>query len=181
MSLNYVALKLKPLHVFGSQLRAPERDEFMTRRRGHPLSHSSSLRNCGSVGLCYVLCLIGCVRCQHIYLPRALNKCDCGKNTSLLPARMLRAGSVFGGVCESVSLWVCALSAENIELLLVGNRCNLVEICQMGNARSVWKLVTFDLDFWPWELFSYFFNSGYNFWMVRPSNFILSLRHFQNI
>jgi len=37
------------------------------------------------------------------------------------------------------------------------NWCNLVGICPMWNAKSGWKFVTFDLDIWPWELFSYFF------------------------
>jgi len=30
--------------------------------------------------------------------------------------------------------------------LLVGNICNLVGICPMGNARSGYKLVTFDFE-----------------------------------
>jgi len=29
--------------------------------------------------------------------------------------------------------------------------------CPMGNAKSDWKLVTFDIDLWPWKLFLYFF------------------------
>jgi len=59
-----------------------------------------------------------------------------------LPARLLRAGIVFDGVCDSVCLCV-RLPAQNLK-----NYC--------VNARSDWKLVTFDLDLWPWELFSYF-------------------------
>jgi len=70
----------------------------------------------------------------------------------LLPARMLPAGIVCGGVC----LWVCVSVRRKSRKLLVGNRCNLVGICPMGDAKSDWKLVTFDLDLWPWELFSYF-------------------------
>ena len=41
--------------------------------------------------------------------------------------------------------------------LLVVNRCNLVGICLMGNPRSGWNFMTFDLDLWPWELLSHFF------------------------
>jgi len=47
--------------------------------------------------------------------------------------------------------------------LLIRNWCNLVGICPMVSARSGWKLMTFDLDLWPWELFSCYFSSGYTF------------------
>jgi len=40
--------------------------------------------------------------------------------------------------------------------LLIRYWCNLVGICPMANDRSDSKLVTFDLDFWPWELFVLF-------------------------
>jgi len=43
----------------------------------------------------------------------------------------------------SVSLCVCL---HRMSKLLVGNRCYLVVICPMVNARSGWKLMTFDLD-----------------------------------
>jgi len=39
---------------------------------------------------------------------------------------------------------------------MVGNWCIFVKICPMGNARGGWKLVTFNIDLWPWKLFSYF-------------------------
>jgi len=79
-------------------------------------------------------------------------------------------------VCASVSV------RTKFRKLLVRNWCNLVEICPMVNARSALKLMTFDLDLWLWELFSYVFNSDYIFWMAWPSNFIFSLKtHFQNI
>jgi len=54
---------------------------------------------------------------------------------------VLRAGI---GVC---------VSAQKSRKLQIRNRCNLVGICLMVNARSGWKLVTFDCDLWPWELF----------------------------
>jgi len=47
----------------------------------------------------------------------------------------------------------------------------------MANARSVWKLVTFDLNLWPWELFSHFKNSGY-LRMALPSNFIFGMERY---
>jgi len=52
-------------------------------------------------------------------------------------------GIVFSGVCLSVHLSVCRTKSRK---LLIRNWCNLA---------GVWKLVTFDLDFWPWELFSH--------------------------
>jgi len=68
--------------------------------------------------------------------------------------------------------------------------------CPMVNPRSGWKLVISDLDpdlwprryltliltFDPGELFSYYFNSCYIFWMALPCNFIFSLEiHLENI
>jgi len=92
-----------------------------------------------------------------------------------LPAHMLQTGVVFGGICLRVSAFVCWKSRK----LLVGNQCNLVGICSMGNTRNGWKLVTFDLDLglnlWPSVLLLYFLNSGYIFWVAWPSNFIFSL------
>jgi len=64
-------------------------------------------------------------------------------------------------------LTICTKSLK----LLFRNWCNVVGICAMADARSVWKLVTFDLDFWPWH--SYFSNSCYIFRVALPSNFIL--------
>jgi len=60
-------------------------------------------------------------------------------------------------VCMSACVSVCTKSRK----LLVRNRCNLVGLCPMGDFRSGWKLVIFDLDFWPWELFSYFLFAMY--------------------
>jgi len=71
----------------------------------------------------------------------------------LLPARMLQAGIVFGGVCVCVRVCVCVSVRTKFQKLLYGNRCNLVGICPVVNAWSGWKLVTFDLDF---DLESYF-------------------------
>jgi len=51
---------------------------------------------------------------------------------------MLRAGIVFAGICVSV----CTKSRK----LLIRNWCKLVGICPIVNSRSIWKLVTFDLD-----------------------------------
>jgi len=69
-------------------------------------------------------------------------------------------------------LCVCLSVRRKSRILLIRNWCNLVGMCLMANARSDWKLVTFDLDLWPWELFSYFSSSGYIFRMALPSNFI---------
>jgi len=54
---------------------------------------------------------------------------------------MPQAGIVFDGVC----LWVCVFVCGKSRKLLVGNQCNLVGICHIVNARSDWKLETFDL------------------------------------
>jgi len=51
---------------------------------------------------------------------------------------------------------VCVSFRTKSQKLLIGNWCNLVGMCPMVNARSGWKLVTFDRDIWPWELFAYF-------------------------
>jgi len=85
---------------------------------------------------------------------------------------MLRAGIVLvASVCESVRR----------KSLLIRNRCNLVGVCPIGNARSDWKFLTFDFDLWPWELFSYFSNSGYTIRMTWPSSFIFSLEIYLQI
>jgi len=75
----------------------------------------------------------------------------------------LPAGIVFRGVCLSVCLSVrvsavCVRWPHKSRKLLIRNWCkpNLVEMCPTVNTRSVWKLVTFDFDLWPWELFSFF-------------------------
>jgi len=86
---------------------------------------------------------------------------------SLLPACKLRAGIVFAGICVSV----CTMSQK----LLIRNWCNLVGICPMVNARGGWKLVSFDLGLWHWELFSYFSSSGYTSQTVWPNNFTFSM------
>jgi len=74
----------------------------------------------------------------------------------------------------SVSVCVRLCFRTKSRKLLVGNWCNLVGICAMGNARSGWKLMTFDLDLWPWVLFSYFSNWDYTFLMALLSNVIQS-------
>jgi len=56
-----------------------------------------------------------------------------------------------------VCLSVCVSVRTKSRKLLIRSWCNLVGICPKVNNGSVWKLVTFDLDLWPWELFSYFF------------------------
>jgi len=63
-----------------------------------------------------------------------------------LPARMLRAGIVLpASVCLTVCVSVCLCAVRtNSRKLLIRNWCNLVGICLMVNARSNWKLVTFD-------------------------------------
>jgi len=64
-----------------------------------------------------------------------------GSDGQLL-CRYLRAGYAASRYCFWRRLSVRTISRK----LLVGNRCNLVGICPMVNARSDWKLVTFDLD-----------------------------------
>jgi len=61
--------------------------------------------------------------------------------------------------CQQVLLLaasVCLSVTTQSRKLQIRNWCNLVGMCPTVNARSGWKLVTFDLDLWPWELFSYF-------------------------
>jgi len=119
---------------------------------------------------------------QITYTPRVT--IDCGHRRTHVHRRLpvdfhlvtcasyaRQAGTVFGNVCASVCMSVCTKSRK----LLLRNQCNLVGICLMGNARSTWKLTTFDLDLWPWELFSYFFYSGYTFTMAWPRNFIFGM------
>jgi len=86
---------------------------------------------------------------------------------------MLRAGIVLAAsVCRSVCASVCPQTSRK---LLIRNWCNLVGMSTMMNARSDWKLVTFDLDLWPWELFSYFFNLGYtpSEWLYLAISFLV--------
>jgi len=63
--------------------------------------------------------------------------------------------------CEPVCFWqrlcVCVSVHTKSQKLLFRNWCNLAGICPVMNAKSDWKSVTFDLDLWPWEVFSYFF------------------------
>jgi len=77
--------------------------------------------------------------------------------------------------CEQVLLSAAsvALYAQNLENCRVRSRCNLVVICLMVNARTGWKLLTFDLDLWPWELFAYLFSLA-----VLMSSSIKSFRCF---
>jgi len=51
-------------------------------------------------------------------------------------------------VCLSASASVHTKSWK----LLIRNWCNFVGTCPIVNARSDWKLVTFDLDLWPLTL-----------------------------
>jgi len=78
----------------------------------------------------------------------------------LLPVNLLRAGIVLGDICLciwlSVCLYVCLFVCTKSRKLLIENWCKLVRICPVVNARSGWKLVTFDLDLWSWELVWYF-------------------------
>jgi len=79
--------------------------------------------------------------------------------------------------CRRLQMCVCLCVSVSVRTksrkLLVENRCNLVGICLTGNARSIGKLVTFDFDLWPWELFTrIFFSPRYTFRMALPSNFI---------
>jgi len=58
--------------------------------------------------------------------------------------------------CFWQHLCVCAFVCTKSGKLLIRSWCNFEGICSMGNARNVSKLVTFDLDLGPWELYSYF-------------------------
>jgi len=54
------------------------------------------------------------------------------------------------------------------------NWCSWLGIWIMMNARGGWKLVKFDLDLWPRELFFRNYLS-YNLWTASPSNFVFGL------
>jgi len=56
---------------------------------------------------------------------------------------VLRAGIVFGGVC---GLCVCLCVYVSVRTNLENCWSEIVAICLMVNARSAWKLVTFDLE-----------------------------------
>jgi len=89
-----------------------------------------------------------------------------------LPARQL--------CCEQVLFFVasvCVSVRTKSRKLLIRNWCNLVGVCPMVNARSGWKLVTFDL-----ELFSYFFHLPcISHLPLGVSNALTHQLHFQNI
>jgi len=76
-----------------------------------------------------------------------------------------------------VYLCVCASVHTKSRKLLIRNChwCNLVAICPILNARSGWKLMTFDLDLWGFdlELFSYFFI--YHIYLIHLSFECLNL------
>jgi len=62
------------------------------------------------------------------------------------------------------------------------NCCNLIGIWTVMSAGSDWKLVTFDLDRWLWELFLYHSSSGCTVRVALPSNIVFGLViNFQNI
>jgi len=69
------------------------------------------------------------------------------------------AASEYCFLAASVCLSVCVTVRTISQKLLIRNWCNLVWICPMVNAKSTWRLMTFDLDLWPWVIFSYFFPS----------------------
>jgi len=95
----------------------------------------------------------------------------------------LRASYAASRYCFWRRLCVCVSVRRKSRKLLVGNWCNLVGICLMVNARINWKLVTFDLDLWPWEFFFFFFSSVYyNLRMALPRNIIYGTEiHLKNI
>ena len=59
----------------------------------------------------------------------------------------------FSPVCLSVFVCLCAITEKK---RLIISECYLVGIFVLVPARSVEIVVTLDLDFWPWKLFSYF-------------------------
>jgi len=94
--------------------------------------------------------------------------------THLLPAcipvsRMSLPASRY---CFWRCLCVCASVRTKSQKLIIRNWCNLVGMCPMVNARSGSKLVTFDFDLWPWELFSNFSMQGIYFeWLDLATSF----------
>jgi len=78
----------------------------------------------------------------HFQRLTAEQNCRSSEFSRYLPACMLRAGTVFGGFCMYVYVSVRTISRK----LLIRNWCNLVGTCPTENARSGWKLVTFDLE-----------------------------------
>jgi len=64
----------------------------------------------------------------------------------------------------SVCLCICASVRTKSRKLLVRNWCNLVAICPTVNARSIWKLVTFDVNLWPRKLLGYIVEVTRSFW-----------------
>jgi len=55
-------------------------------------------------------------------------------------------------VCVSASVFL-SVCLHKISKTIDQKLCNLVGICCSVNAGSGWKLVTFDLDLWPWDIF----------------------------
>jgi len=76
--------------------------------------------------------------------------------------------------CFCRCLCVCLCDCPHkISKILIRNWCYLIRICPMVKARSGWKLVTFDLDLWPWELFSYFSAQAVPFeWLYLATSFL---------
>jgi len=61
--------------------------------------------------------------------------------------------------------------------LLIRNWCNLEGICRTVNARSDWKLATFDLDLWPWEPVSYLVTFCLDLWFWELFSYFLFTIH----
>jgi len=88
--------------------------------------------------------------CEHDFQQSARRNAFPQVTTMIICAHAATSYCFWRRLC--VCLSVCSKSRK----LLVRNWCNLIETCPMVNARSVWNVVTFDPDLWPWELFSYF-------------------------
>jgi len=139
---------------------------------GRPVRRSVSLRCC-LVNWCSLAVDLGPRTFNSSHRPTATTSkaawnrstilrhhCDIWTIFTCAPA-ILRAGSFFGGVCVRV----CSSVRTKSRKLPFRNRCNLIGIRTMVNARRCRKLVTLDVALWPWKIFSSFLNSSSEFWM----------------
>jgi len=92
--------------------------------------------------------------------------------TRYLPARQLCRKSRYW-FCR----WLCVRASIFMSVrtkcrkLTVKIECNSVGIWITVNAGSGWKLVTFDLDLWPWELFRTYIYSSLFTIKVAPNTY----------
>jgi len=102
-------------------------------------------------------CLLGSVSCKLIVCQSLF------KSVFTCAPAMLQAGAVF---------WRRMSVHTKSQKLLLRTWCNLVGVCPMVNARSDWKLMTFDFDLWPWGLFFYLsIHAIYFEWLYWETSF----------